>query len=171
MPLAGGKIVPPMINWMFMTGDFDIAVQEGMKEQGMSGPYELVTVDAEMLITHGVDPISKAPACTSCHASSGNTTDGALMVPFGKLGYHTWPAKVLGCSLCHTAKKLSFANMHDKHRAPLRKCSNCHTKEPTGLVKVTSDLCNDCHSLATWAGAASHKKHVTRYDCAQCHKF
>lgn len=171
MAVAGGKVVPPMINWMFMTGDFDLAVREGMKEQGMSGPYELVTVDAEMLITHGVDPITKAPACASCHATSGNTADGSLMVPFGQLGYHTWPAKVLGCSLCHTAKKLSFTNMHDKHRAPLRKCANCHTKEPTGLVKVTSDLCNDCHSLKTWSGASTHKTHVTRYDCGQCHRF
>lgn len=171
MALVGGKLVPPMINWMFMTGDFDIAVQEGMKEQGMSGAYSIVDVDAELLITHGVDPKSKAPACTACHAASGNTTDGALMVPFGKLGYHTWPAKVLACTLCHGAKTLSFSNMHDKHRAPMRSCSNCHTKAPTGLVKVTSDLCNDCHSLKSWQGADSHKKHVTRYDCAKCHKF
>jgi len=171
MPLAGGKIVPPMINWMFMTGDFDIAIQEGMKEQGLTGPYSIVPVDAEMLITHGVDPKAKAPACTACHATSGNTTDGTLMVPFGKLGYHVWPTQVTGCTLCHSAKVLSFSNMHDKHRSPIRNCSNCHTKAPTGLVKVTSDLCNDCHSLKTWAGASTHKTHVTRYDCTKCHKF
>lgn len=60
MPLhESGKIVPPSIMWMFMTGDFDLAVRKGMEEQGMTGNYSLVEADAEMLITHGVDPKEK----------------------------------------------------------------------------------------------------------------
>ena len=40
MPLhESGKIVPPAIMWMFMTGKFDVAVQKGMEEQGMTGKY------------------------------------------------------------------------------------------------------------------------------------
>ncbi len=50
------KMVPPAIVWMFMTGRFDVAIQKGMAEQGMTGSYSLVQADAEMLITHGVDP-------------------------------------------------------------------------------------------------------------------
>ena len=173
MPLhTSGKIVPPMINWMFMTGYFDDAVQKGMAEQGLTGGYSLVPVDAEMLITHGVDPKSKAPACSNCHNLSGTTADGgSYMVPFDKLGYHVWPAKVKACTLCHSAYNLSWEAMHDKHRDKIRNCTNCHTKEPTGLVKPQSDLCNDCHSLKTWSGASTHKKHVERYDCTKCHKF
>ena len=64
MPLhTSGQIIAPMISWMFMTGYFDDAVQKGMAEQGLTGGYSLVPVDAEMLITHGVDPKTKAPTC------------------------------------------------------------------------------------------------------------
>ena len=180
MPLhTSGKIVPPMINWMFMTGYFDDAVQKGMEEQGLTGGYSLVNVDAEMLITHGVDPKAKAPKCTECHNYNGTTPDGSLMVPFDKLGYHVWPAKVKACTLCHSAKTLSWQDMHNKHArdgesegSAAQTCTNCHTKEPTGLVKPKSDLCNDCHSLKTWADAASHKKHVSKgYLCTKCHTF
>ncbi len=30
--MQSGKIIPPAIMWMFMTGDFDIAVQKGMRQ-------------------------------------------------------------------------------------------------------------------------------------------
>lgn len=179
MPLhTSGQIIAPMINWMFMTGYFDDAVQKGMAEQGLTGGYSLVNVDAEMLITHGVDPKAKAPKCTECHNYSGTTPDGSLMVPFDKLGYHVWPAKVRACTLCHSAQTLSWESMHAKHAkdgesegGAAMVCTNCHTKEPTGLVKPQSDLCNDCHSLKTWQGASSHKEHVERYQCSTCHKF
>jgi len=49
MPLhESGQIIPPAIMWMFMTGNFDTAVEEGMKDQGMTGNYTLVEADAEM---------------------------------------------------------------------------------------------------------------------------
>lgn len=166
-----GKIVPPVISTMFMTGDWNKAVQDGMAEQGLTGGYTLVNVDAELLITHGVDPKTSAPACAQCHATSGNTPDGTLMLSFGQLGYHNWPVKVQNCTLCHSAKSSSFTSMHGSHRTRVRSCANCHGGTPTGLVKPTSDLCNDCHSSKTWQGSSSHKKHVTRYDCTKCHKF
>ena len=166
-----GRIVPPMIMWMFMTGDYDLAVREGMKEQGMTGSYSMVTADAELLITHGVDPKTQAPTCTTCHNTYGTTVDGTKMIPFDKLGYHVWPAKVRACTLCHSSETMSWESMHNKHRSIIRNCQNCHTKEPIGLVKPQSDLCNDCHSLKSWSGASTHKKHVTRYDCIKCHKF
>jgi hypothetical protein len=181
MPLhTSGQIIAPMISWMFMTGYFDDAVQKGMAEQGLTGGYSLVPVDAEMLITHGVDPKTKAPICTECHNQSGTTPDGgSYMVPFDKLGYHVWPAKVKACTLCHSAETLSWENMHNKHArdgdeegTAAMVCTNCHTKEPTGLVKPKSDLCNDCHSLKTWPGTSGHKKHVSKgYQCSKCHTF
>jgi hypothetical protein len=94
MPLhENGQMVPPAIMWMFMTGDFDQAVQKGMEEQGMSGNYSLVEADAQMLISHGVEPKEHAPSCTDCHDFSGSTPDGYGMLPFTELGYHQLPAR------------------------------------------------------------------------------
>ncbi|RJX26029.1 MAG: hypothetical protein C4531_16370 [Desulfurivibrio sp.] len=173
MPLhESGKIVPPAIMWMFMTGDFDQAVQKGMEEQGMTGSYQMVDVDAEMLITHGVEPASMAPSCGECHDFSGETPDGSGMVPFDQLGYHTWPAKVKDCTLCHEQKSLSWQNLHQEHSSEGLACVSCHTSEPSGLVKAKSDLCNDCHGSKTWSGSTLHKKHIAKgYECAKCHNF
>jgi hypothetical protein len=179
MPLhQSGKIIPPVIMDMFMTGSFSKAVQSGMIDQGMTGSYTMVRTNAELLITHGVDPKSKAPTCTECHASTGKTVDGTKMLPLDKLGYHTWPAKVANCTLCHSAKSASWESMHDKHAASnggdgKLACVSCHTKEPTGLVKTKSDLCNDCHSLKSWSNSQKlHGKHVEKgYQCTKCHKF
>jgi hypothetical protein len=176
MPLhESGKIVPPAIMWMFMTGDFDRAVEEGMSEEGMTGNYTFVDVDAEMLITHGVEPKSKAPSCAECHDSSGKTADGTKMIPFAELGYHTWPAKVRNCTLCHEAENLSWTAMHNKHasgEAAAMACTSCHTTEPAGLMKPKSDLCNDCHGMESWQGSASHGEHVQEgIKCVKCHRF
>jgi len=127
MPLhESGKIVPPVIMWMFMTGNYDIAVQKGMQEQGLTGKYSMVKTDAEMLITHGVDPKEKAPTCTSCHNNLGTTPDGTGMIPFTKLGYHNVPAAVKSCTKCHEKKSLSWAAVHQKHREEIS-CKTCHT--------------------------------------------
>ena len=179
MPLhSSGKIIPPVIMDMFMTGDFDKAVQAGMKDQGMTGTYTMVKANSELLITHGVDPKSKAPACTECHAGTGKTVDGTKMIPFAKLGYQTWPAKVANCTLCHEQESMSWESMHNKHAASnggevQLACASCHTTEPTGLVKPTSDLCNDCHSSKSWSNSQElHERHVKKgYQCVKCHKF
>lgn len=180
MPLhESGKMVPPVIMEMFMTGDFDQAVQAGMAEQGMTGGYTMVEADAEMLITHGVEPASMAPGCGECHDFTGETPDGSGMVPFGELGYHTWPAEVRNCTLCHERKSMSWQTLHDRHVAgPTNdedmalSCVSCHTGEPTGLVSPRRELCGSCHELKSWEGSGSHKKHVKKgYECANCHTF
>jgi len=126
MPLhSSGKIVPPAIMWMFMTGRFDEAVQKGMQEQGLTGSYTMVNTDAEMLITHGVDPKAKAPSCTECHNNLGTTPDGTGMVPFTKLGYHSVPAAVKACTQCHSKKTETWANVHSRHRNKVS-CASCH---------------------------------------------
>lgn len=173
MPLhESGQMIPPAIMWMFMTGDFDVAVKKGMEEQKMSGSYSLVKAEAEMLITHGVDPKSKAPSCASCHDGSGSTPDGSGMLPFAQLGYHEVPAAVKNCNLCHEKKNLSWESMHSRHRNENVSCSSCHTSEPTGLVKSKSQLCSSCHSNKSWQ-SESHKKHFVEKNiaCASCHTF
>jgi hypothetical protein len=172
MPLhESGKIIPPAIMWMFMTGKFDTAVRKGMEEQGLTGTYSLVKTDAEMLITHGVEPKAKAPTCVECHNNAGTTADGTGMVPFTSLGYHTVPNAVKSCTLCHEQKSLSWAATHQQHRGEVS-CSNCHTKPPTGLVSAKSALCSSCHSSKSWQGSESHKKHLEKQvKCATCHKF
>jgi hypothetical protein len=132
MPLhQSGKIIPPAIMWMFMTGDFNLAVQKGMEDLGMSGSYSLLEADAEMLISHGVEPKENAPSCSSCHNGSGSTPDGSGMVPFGALGYHTFRDKVLTCDRCHESEdNLNFDSLHQKHRSEGVSCTSCHL--PTG---------------------------------------
>ncbi|MFZ5774063.1 MAG: hypothetical protein ACOY3Z_01065 [Thermodesulfobacteriota bacterium] len=170
MPLlADGRVVPPAIMWMFMTGDFHQAVQKGMEDQGMTGPYTLVKANAEMLITHGVEPKSMAPSCASCHGTL--TGHNNLMLPFTQLGYHQLASTtVKNCTMCHEQESLSWQGTHDKHRSKFA-CTACHTTPPTGLVKPTSDLCNDCHSSKTASSQRVHDKHVERYTCTKCHKF
>ena len=172
MPLhENGQFIPPAIVWMFMTGKFDVAITKGMEEQGMTGSYSLVPADAEMLITHGVEPKEMAPSCTECHDKSGHTADGKGMVPFTALGYHTLPKAVVSCTLCHEQERLSWAATHQKHRSKLT-CQSCHTLEPTGLVKNTNQLCKSCHGLKAWRGEENHKKHIEKkITCSRCHTF
>ncbi len=170
-----GKIIPPAIMWMFMTGDFDLAITKGMEEQGMTGTYTMVDTDAEMLITHGVEPKENAPACNECHDYSGQTSDGSGMIPLTKLGFHTVPAKVASCTLCHEAENLSWLKTHQKHAEngeDAMACVNCHTGEPTGLVEPAGSLCHQCHEQKSWQGRKGHKKHVKKsVACTTCHTF
>jgi hypothetical protein len=158
--------------WMFMTGNFDTAVQEGMREQGMTGSYTMVKTDAEMLISHGVEPKENAPSCVSCHDGSGTTPDGKGMLPFAALGYHEMPAKVSSCTLCHESKSQPFETMHSNHRSRNISCNSCHTTAPTGLVQASNLLCSSCHDLKSWSASSGHKTHVGKgVKCATCHTF
>lgn len=177
MPLdASGKIIPPAIMWMFMTGDFDVAVQKGLEEQAekgiiYSGNYSMVEADAEMLITHGVEPKENAPSCAECHNGSGSTPDGAGTVPFDALGYHSVPAAVRSCNLCHERKSMGWESMHSKHRSEGLSCASCHSPEPTGFIKAQSTLCSSCHGSKSWK-SEGHKKHIEKgLECANCHTF
>jgi hypothetical protein len=184
-----GQIIAPKIMNMFMTGDFDQAVQAGMLDQGLTGNYTMVDADAEMLITHGVDQKSNAPTCSECHSYTGETVDGTLMIPFTKLGYHTWPAKVKNCTLCHEQKSMDWDKMHAKHADEMGKdCTGCHTTEPTGWIEPVTEngLCNNCHSASKadeyFDGKMDaqdlHEEHaesdhggVTTTTCTDCHTF
>ncbi|MBU1232341.1 MAG: hypothetical protein KKD01_12375 [Proteobacteria bacterium] len=181
MPLhESGQLIAPKIMRMFMTGDFDQAVQEGMIDQGLTGTYTMVEADAEMLISHGVDPKSSAPSCQECHNLNSQTPDDTKMLPFTALGYHTWPAMVKDCTLCHSAKRMNLEDLHAKHAADGDKegsaamnCTNCHTTEPTGFIASQGVLCSSCHEYKDENNTQKiHKKHMEKnYTCTTCHTF
>jgi len=166
-----GMIIPPVIMWMFMTGDYNLAVQKGMEEQGMNGTYTIVEADAEMLITHGVEPKDTAPSCTDCHDNSGKTPDGRGMLPLTALGYHNIAAAVESCTLCHEQKSLPWETMHHKHRDDDISCASCHSGEPTGFSQSQNSLCSSCHESKNWK-EEGHKKHLEKdIECSRCHTF
>jgi hypothetical protein len=173
MPLHGesSQIIPPAIMWMFMTGRFDDAVTIGMAANGMTGSYSIVEADAEMLITHGVEPKERAPKCNECHDNSGHTPDGSGILPLTVLGYHNLPDPVKNCTLCHKEKSLSWRATHRVHREERIACTSCHTSEPTGLISKPGILCSSCHESKSWEDA-SHKKHLEKkLVCIDCHTF
>lgn len=168
-----GQLVAPKIMRMFMTGDFDQAVQAGMVDQGLSGNYTMVDGYAEMLITHGVDPVSSAPSCSECHDGSGQTTDGTGIVPFGALGYQQFPSNSM-CSLCHSSESMDWQDMHVKHVDDKSiSCSSCHTAPPQGLTSARTTLCSSCHDYESESDPqAIHNRHVKKdVACTTCHTF
>ena len=176
MPLndATQEIIPPEIMQMFMTGDFDNAVQAGMANAGYEGSYTMVPVNAEMLITHGVGPDDTALSCNDCHAGDGQTPDGSKRIPFAELGYHQWPSKVEECTLCHDKEEDGdWKRMHEKHKKKDVSCTSCHTSEPTGLVEAEETLCLECHDRESEDSLAKvHEKHTKEnIACIQCHSF
>lgn len=168
-----GQLVAPKIMDMFMTGDFDQAVQAGMADQGLAGNYSIVEADAEMLISHGVDPKFNAPSCSECHDGSGQTPDGSKMIPFGALGYQSFPSSNM-CSLCHGSESMNWDDMHVKHVEDKSiDCVSCHTIPPTGLAASRSSLCADCHDYESETDSQKiHNKHVKKnIACVACHTF
>ena len=168
-----GQIIGPQIMKMFMTGNFDDAVQGGMQDMGLSGNYTMVDAYAEMLITHGVEPKSNAPSCSSCHDGSGQTPDNSKMVPFAALGYHEFPSANM-CSLCHGEKNMDWEDMHTTHiEKKSIDCSSCHTAPPSGLTSNRNQLCASCHDYKSENDPQTiHKKHVKKQiACATCHTF
>jgi len=176
----GALIALNTLVYLGTTGNIVEAIQDGLVNMGYSAdePYNWVTTDTYQLINHGVEPRANALNCSSCHDGSGQSN---LRLPFNELGYHTWPAKVKNCTLCHEQKSLNWQSMHDKHAEKMGKtCVSCHTTEPTGWVEppTRNGLCNNCHSGRSYENAGSlHKEHVKseggsmKARCTDCHTF
>ena len=174
MPLhESGQIIGPKIMRMFMTGNFDDAVQDGMEDMGLTGSYNMIDAYAEMMITHGVEPTSSAPSCAECHDGSGQTPDDSKMLPFAALGYHEFPSSNM-CSFCHESKSMDWQDMHSKHVDDKGiSCASCHTAPPKELTASRSSLCASCHDYESESDPQKiHDKHVKKnISCATCHTF
>lgn len=164
--------------YLKVSGNIQTSIEKGLVNMGYASttPWEWVTTDTYQLINHGVEPKTSALSCgtNKCHDGTGHTVTGRM--PFGELGYHTVPAKVKSCTLCHSSKTLSWEGMHDKHRTKIKTCQGCHVKEPTGLIEpaTSSGLCNNCHSGKSYSSSMLqdiHKEHTEKYACVSCHKF
>lgn len=174
------------------SGDVNEAITNGLTNMGCTGAtVEWITTDTYQMLNHGVNPKSTALQCNDCHDMSGETPAGYGPLDFGALGYHTWPAKVKNCTLCHEYESENWQDMHEKHAEELGKnCIGCHTTEPTGWIEPVTPygLCNNCHSASKadkyfddWSsserGEKVHKKHVDedhdgeQITCTNCHTF
>ncbi|GAB4559386.1 MAG: hypothetical protein Tsb0017_15560 [Geothermobacteraceae bacterium] len=158
------------------SGDVVKAIQNGLVNMGYAAntAYEWVTTDTFQLLNHGVEPKSAALNCSDCHDGSGNSQ---LRMPFDQLGYHTWPAKVKSCTLCHGSKSMGWQQMHEKHAEGMKlDCNGCHGGEPTGFVEppTSNGLCNNCHGGKNYDKSQDlHKRHADkgRAQCDDCHTF
>ena len=166
--------------YLAQTGDVTQAIESGLANQGYptDEPVKWVTTDTYQLINHGVEPGSNV-GCTDCHDGSGETSNGRL--DFNALGYHTWPAKVKNCTLCHGSENMGWKGVHNKHAEEMGKnCVACHTTEPTGWIEppTRDGLCNNCHSGETESDSQKlHEKHAEaehggmNTTCTDCHTF
>jgi hypothetical protein len=114
----------------FRTGDFDAAVRSGMEQtEGMSAAddYEVVAVDTNQSINHGVEVADNVLQCGACHSSlSGGGL--ARMNMKGEFGYELKGPTNQVCTQCHgTKSSMHFTTVHDKHvRQKGKDCSTCH---------------------------------------------
>ena len=177
---CAGMLIP-LNTYVYIAGSGDVneAIRSGLVNMGCdeNSNYEWVLSDTYQVINHGVEPSYKALGCSDCHDLKTGRSD--RRIPFAKLGYHQWPAKVGGdCSLCHYSVAtdiVGFMDLHYGHRVNSKiSCQNCHSSEPTGLVKETSDLCNDCHVLRNAENFSTdhHSLHSTNGGlCTNCHTY
>ncbi len=177
------------LEYIGISGDVVKSIESGLVNMGYPAnePYEWVTTDTYQLINHGVEPKSGALKCADCHSMSGETTNSRM--PFAELGYHTWPAKVRNCTLCHDPEEMPWREFHEYHAENMGKdCKGCHTTEPTGWIEpvTPNGLCNNCHSgdasgeffegimdaqKLHMVHAESEHGGVMRTTCTDCHTF
>jgi hypothetical protein len=177
----GQLIALDTLVYLKQTGDVDQAITSGLANMGCTGAtVEWINTDTYQLTNHGVEPEENALTCNDCHDMTGQTPDGTKRLNFGELGYHSMPAAVENCTLCHKPKSASFQSLHtlNKHKPGGEyniQCTDCHTGgEPTGWTKPTSDLCNDCHGYKRPRNFDDddHKKHIKEgASCTVCHTF
>ncbi len=124
---ASGTMIPHSTFEFFTTSSFNMAVEEGMRREGMAGSYSLVDVHTYQTINHGVEKEENALECGECHQSYNN---GQLlrMDLVGDLGYGLKAERNQLCTSCHKLKEdKSFEVIHTKHVKDKQiECSECH---------------------------------------------
>lgn len=116
---ATGEIIPHSSFTYYTTGDFDLAIADGMTQAGMSGSYTIVDIHTYQTINHGVEPATESLACGDCHDELGT---GEPRLDLSTLGYE------YSCGGCHG--NYPFGGFWDTHEMHVTEeqldCSNCH---------------------------------------------
>jgi len=126
---ASGQMVPHSTYTFFTTGDFDLAVQEGMDQAGLNGDYTIVPVHTYQTINHGVEQEDDALKCGQCH-NERDYPGGPLRMDLpGELGYALKGSESAICSQCHSPEDSEgFKELHKEHvDEEGYDCSWCHT--------------------------------------------
>ncbi|MDX2503700.1 MAG: multiheme c-type cytochrome [Gammaproteobacteria bacterium] len=137
-------MIPHSTFTLFTQASFDLAVLDGMAQEGLEGEYDMVDVHTYQTINHGVEGKKSALKCRDCHAPN------ARMDLEGQLGYELKDTPEQVCTQCHSVKKLKrlkrlngFRPMHKKH-VTINKidCSACHnfSREERGLSTDIDDF-------------------------------
>lgn len=110
----------------YRTGDFDASVQSGMTQSGLTGAYDLVNLHTFQTISHGVEAMTSALDCGSCHNS---LAGGPLRMDLqNDLGYALKGPQSTVCTQCHSSKSGTFSFIHSFHVNSFGfECSWCHT--------------------------------------------
>ena len=125
---ASGRMVPHSTFTFFTTSSFDLAVQEGMRQEGMEGSYSLVDVHTYQTINHGVEDDDNALRCRDCHSAYNNNRPPDRIDLQGELGYELKASRDQLCIECHDRKETkSFEVIHKKHIKDKKiECAECH---------------------------------------------
>ena len=126
---ATGQLVPHSTFTFFTTGDYNLAVQEGMTQAGMTGSYTIVPVHTFQTINHGVETAQNALECGDCHDERDYNGGPARMDLQADLGYELKGPTNQVCTQCHgNESSEGFKETHQKHvREEQYDCSFCHT--------------------------------------------
>lgn len=128
---ATGLMIPHSTYTFFTQNSFDLAVRDGMEQEGMEGSYSLVDVHTYQTINHGVESEDNALGCGECHGAD------SRMDLKGELGYQLKASRQEVCTQCHKNKKSEgFNKNHAKHVTDKGiDCSACHsfTRPERGL--------------------------------------
>lgn len=135
---ASGTLIPHSTFSFFASGNFDKAVQDGMKTMGISGSYTMKQVHTYQTINHGVEGGDSALQCGNCHTELSKTSSiPSRMNLVSDLGYELKGATEQVCTQCHKIKEpKGFEVIHTKHVKDKKyDCSVCHnfTRPERGL--------------------------------------
>ena len=123
-----GRMIPHSTGTFFRSGDFDLAVRDGMAQVGLTGDYTLVPVHTFQSINHGVAPEDDVLKCGDCHMDPEFSGGPPRIDLAADLGYGLNQPQSTLCVACHEPEgSMSFLEVHEKHVGDRNfDCSTCH---------------------------------------------
>jgi len=123
-----GQMIPHSTGTFFRSGDFDLAVQDGMAQVGLTGGYTMVQVHTYQTINHGVVSESNTLECGSCHVDPEFQGGPPRINLVADLDYGLNQPQSTLCVACHDPEgAMTFLEVHEKHVKDREfDCSTCH---------------------------------------------